>query len=39
MNTYAVLALAAEGGFNPLDPSGAGGFFWTVVVTGPTGLA
>ncbi len=27
-----VLALAAEGGFDPTDPSGSGGLFWTVVI-------
>ncbi len=32
MNACLALALAAEGGFNPLDPSGAGGFFWTLVI-------
>ena len=26
------LVLAAEGGFNPLDVRGAGGFFWTLVI-------
>ena len=33
MSSFATLALApAEGGFNPLDVSGAGNFLWTLVV-------
>lgn len=29
---YLPVVLAAEGGFNPLDVSGAGGFLWTLVI-------
>lgn len=29
---YLPVALAAEGGFNPLDVSGGGGFLWTLII-------
>lgn len=27
-----ILALASEGGFNPVDPAGGGGLLWTIVI-------
>ncbi|MFT5049128.1 MAG: F-type H+-transporting ATPase subunit b [Chlamydiales bacterium] len=32
MSNFAILALVAEGGFDPLDVSGAGNFLWTLVI-------